>query len=70
MWEKLNKIRAAVILAVGGTVLVTIFIMALVIVAAIKENWEFVDKWITMLFTSLVSNAFLGFLYVKSKQPE
>lgn len=66
MWDKLNKVKGAVALAVFGTVIVSVFIMAMITVAAIQHRWEFVDKWLTMLFSSLVCNAFLGFLYVKA----
>ena len=66
MWEKVNKIKGAVALAVFGTFIIAIFMMAMIVVAANSGKWELVDKWLMMLFTSLVCNAFLGFLYVKT----
>lgn len=66
MWEKVNKIRGAVALAVFGTLIISMFMMAMIVVAADHNKWELVDKWLMMLFTSLVCNAFLGFLYVNS----
>lgn len=68
MWEKINKVKGAIALAIAGTAVITIFIMAVIVVAMLHGKWDLADKWITMLFTSLVSNAFLGFLYVKTNQ--
>lgn len=69
MWEKINKIQGAIALAVFGTIIITLFMMAMVIIAAIHNKWDIADKWLTMLFTSVVCNAFLGFLFVKSQTP-
>lgn len=66
MWEKANRIKGAVALAVFGTTTISMFMMAMIVVAANANKWELVDKWLMMLFTSLVCNAFLGFLYVKT----
>ncbi len=69
MWDKINRIKGAVALAVIGTTLISIFMMIMIAVAAHADKWELVDKWLMMLFTSLVCNAFLGFLFVKSNLP-
>jgi hypothetical protein len=69
MWEKINKIQGAIALAVFGTVIISLFIMAMAVMAAHHNKWDMADKWLTMLFTSVVCNAFLGFLYVKASQP-
>jgi len=66
MWDKMNKVKGAVALAVVGTVIITLFIMCMIVIATNAEKWELVDKWLMMLFTSLVCNAFTGFLYVKT----
>ena len=66
MWEKVSKIKGAVALAVIGTTTISLFMMIMIGVAAHANKWELVDKWLMMLFTSLVCNAFLGFLYVKT----
>lgn len=67
MWDNINKVKAGVALAVVGTLLISLFMMAMIAVAAKSGKWELVDKWLTMLFTSLVCNAFLGYLYVKTQ---
>jgi hypothetical protein len=69
MWEKINKIQGAIALAVFGTVIITLFVMVMSILAALHGKWDMADKWLTMLFTSVVCNAFLGFLYVKAQNP-
>lgn len=69
MWDKINKVKAAVALAVIGTIIITLFMIVMILVAAHHAKWELVDKWLMMLFTSLVSNAFLGYLYVKANAP-
>lgn len=66
MWDKINRIKGAVALSVVGTLVVSLFMMVMICVAAHAAKWELVDKWLMMLFTSLVCNAFLGFLFVKS----
>lgn len=66
MLEKLSKMKGAVVLAIFGTSAITLFIMAMIVIAGRHGKWELVDKWLSMLFTSLVCNAFLGFLYVKA----
>jgi hypothetical protein len=58
--------KGAIALAVIGTSVISLFIMAMSVVAANHGKWDLADKWITMLFTSIVCNAFLGFLYVKA----
>lgn len=70
MWEKANKIKGAVALAVFGTSIICLFMMVMILVATKAGKWELVDKWLMMLFTSLVCNAFLGFLYVKQNAPK
>ena len=67
MWEKLNKIQGAIALAVCGTVVISLFIMIMVVLAAKQGKWDIADKWLTMLFSSVLCNGFLGFLYVKSQ---
>jgi hypothetical protein len=69
MWEKINKIQGAIALAVFGTIIISLFMMIMVAIAATHGKWDIADKWLTMLFTSVVCNAFLGFLYVKAQQP-
>jgi hypothetical protein len=68
MWDKFNKIKGAIALAVFGTVIISLFMMIMIGVAAHANKWELVDKWLMMLFTSLVCNSFLGYLFVKSNQ--
>jgi hypothetical protein len=68
MWDKLSKVQGAIALAVIGTVIISIFMMVMILVAANEDKWDLADKWLTMLFTSLVCNAFLGYLYVKAQQ--
>lgn len=68
MWEKISKLQGAIALAVIGTVIISLFMMAMIAIAANQGKWDLADKWLTMLFTSLVCNAFLGFLYVKAQQ--
>jgi hypothetical protein len=69
MLEKLNKVQGAIALAIIGTGLISIFMMVMVVIAANHGKWDLSDKWLTMLFTSVLCNGFLGFLYVKSQQP-
>lgn len=68
MWEKLNKLQGAIALAVIGTIVISLFMMTMIVIAASQSKWDLADKWLTMLFTSVVCNAFLGFLYVKAQQ--
>lgn len=67
MWEKLSKIQGAIVLAIFGTIVISLFIMVMVILAAKQSKWDLADKWLTMLFSSVLCNGFLGFLYVKSQ---
>jgi hypothetical protein len=68
MLEKLSKMQGAIVLAIFGTAIISIFMMVMVVVAAMHDKWDMADKWLTLLFTSIVCNAFLGFLYVKAHQ--
>ena len=67
MWEKLSKIQGAIVLAIFGTGVISIFIMVMIVLAAKQSKWDLADKWLTMLFSSVLCNGFLGFLYVKSQ---
>ena len=66
MFDKLTKMKGAIALAVVGTTCVSIFMMAMILIASNALKWDLADKWLTMLFTSLVCNAFLAYLYVKN----
>lgn len=65
MWDKFTKMRGAISLAVIGTILISLFMMGMILIAVQQHKWDLADKWLTMIFTSLVCNAFLGYLYVK-----
>jgi hypothetical protein len=67
MWDKLNKVQGAIALAVAGSSIVLLFMMAMAIMAAVHGKWDMADKWATMLFMQSIG-AFFGFLYMKSQQ--
>jgi hypothetical protein len=69
MWEKLGKMQGAIVLAVIGSAVILLFMIAMAIVAAVHGKWDMADKWLTMLFTQ-ATGVFFGFLYMKTQQPK
>lgn len=66
-WEKISRMQGAIVLAVIGTAIILLFVMVMVVIAALHGKWDMADKWVTMLFTT-ATGAFLGFLYMKTQQ--
>jgi len=70
MWEKISRMQGAIVLAIFGTAIISVFMMVMVVIAAIHNKWDMADKWLTMLFSNVLCSGFLGYLYVKAQQPK
>lgn len=68
MWDKISRMQGAIVLAIFGTAIISIFMMVMVVIAALHDKWDMADKWLTMLFSNVLCSGFLGYLYVKAQQ--